>query len=86
MNARLALFTLVAAVALSACGNKGPLVLPDRPEDTTTPATDAAPADATDTAPASEESPPATEPTESAPTEDTATPATPEPLPQDDND
>ena len=81
MNARLALFTLVAAVALSACGNKGPLVLPDRPEDTTTPATDAAPADATDTAPASEENPPATEPTE-----DTDAPATPEPLPQDDND
>ena len=81
MNARPNAAYASRAVALSACGNKGPLVLPDRPEDTTTPATDAAPADATDTAPASEENPPATEPTE-----DTDAPATPEPLPQDDND
>lgn len=77
---------IAAAVALSACGNKGPLVLPDRPDDTTTPAAESVPADATDTAPASEENPPATEPTKSAPTEDTDTPAVPEPLPQDDND
>lgn len=30
-TARLALFTLAATLTLSACGNKGPLVLPDKP-------------------------------------------------------
>ncbi len=44
----LALSTLAAALVLSACGNKGPLVLPDK-----TPAGDTvAPAPATESAPA----------------------------------
>lgn len=48
-TASLALPLLAATLALSACGNKGPLVLPDKPKpaDTvapTTPATPAAPA------------------------------------------
>jgi predicted small lipoprotein YifL len=81
MNARSAFLMLAAALALSACGNKGPLVLPDRPDDSAAPAVDAAPAAPTDTAPASEESPPATEPAE-----DSDAPPAAEPLPQDDSD
>ena len=38
MNRRLALasavFAIVSLLALSGCGNKGPLVLPDKPADT----------------------------------------------------
>ncbi len=42
MNRRLALvsaaFAIVLPLALSGCGNKGPLVLPDKPADTAVPA------------------------------------------------
>ncbi|MDN5780623.1 MAG: lipoprotein [Luteimonas sp.] len=78
---RLSLLTIAAALALSGCGNKGPLVLPDAPdeaaapvaaEDGTEPATDA-------NAPA-EDAEPATEPA------DEDAPVEPEPLPQDDGD
>ena len=80
-NTRLALLLLAAALALSACGNKGPLVLPDKPAETTTPSTEAAP---TGTAPANaaptSETTPAT-----VPAEDSSTPVTPEVLPQEDD-
>ncbi|MGH8031602.1 MAG: LPS translocon maturation chaperone LptM [Luteimonas sp.] len=35
MNTRLILLSVTAALALSACGNKGPLVLPDKPVEIT---------------------------------------------------
>jgi len=80
-STRLALLLLATAVALSACGNKGPLVLPDKPAETTTPATEAAPIDTspTDTAPTSETTP------ATVPAEDSGTPVAPEPLPQEDD-
>jgi diaminopimelate decarboxylase len=78
---RLTLLSIAAALALSGCGNKGPLVLPDAPdeaeapvaaEDGTEPAADASePADAAE---------PATEPA------DEDVPVEQEPLPQDDGD
>lgn len=47
MNRRLALasavFAIVLPLALSGCGNKGPLVLPDPPADTAVPAEAPAP-------------------------------------------
>jgi predicted small lipoprotein YifL len=80
-NTRLALLLLAAAVALSACGNKGPLVLPDKPAETPTPSTEAAPIDTSpaDTAPTSETAP------ATVPEEDGGTPVAPEPLPQEDD-
>ena len=54
-NTCLVLLLLAISMALSACGNKGPLVLPDKPEaatavpaTSTPPATDTAPADQAD--------------------------------------
>jgi len=78
---RLTLLSIAASLALSGCGNKGPLVLPDAPdeaaapvdaEDVTEPATDAG-------APV-EDAEPATAPT------DEDAPVEPEPLTQDDGD
>lgn len=52
MNQRAPRFPVVilliaAALALPACGNKGPLVLPDEPDQSTTPAGDTGTDDAT---------------------------------------
>ena len=44
MNARLPLFLTALVLGLSACGNKGPLVLPTQPASTSTTAKPAAPA------------------------------------------
>lgn len=83
MNARLArfqviAFLIVAVLALPACGNKGPLVLPDEPAETAAPVEAAAPAD---TAPAgdagSADEPPAD-------TTDEADPPVAAPPPEDD--
>jgi predicted small lipoprotein YifL len=53
MNRRLALtsavFVIVLPLALSGCGNKGPLVLPGAPAETTVPAETSAPATAPET-------------------------------------
>ncbi len=80
---RMRLLSIAAALALAGCGNKGPLVLPDAPEDAeASVAADQAAAaadEAVDTAPADTE--PAIEPLD-----DTDVPAEPEPLPQDDGD
>lgn len=42
MNRRLALALIVLSLLLSACGNKGPLVLPDKPDQPAPTADDAA--------------------------------------------
>lgn len=83
MNARLARFQFIAfliaaALALSACGNKGPLVLPDEPDETAAPVEEAAPAD---TAPA-DDADSADEPP--ADTTDEADPPAAAPPPEDD--
>ncbi|HVI58603.1 MAG TPA: lipoprotein [Luteimonas sp.] len=77
---RFALLALAAALALSACGNKGPLVLPEKPADEApagetapaTPAADTVPADITP--PAADTTPPADDggqaPAEPAPPQD----------------
>jgi predicted small lipoprotein YifL len=73
---RFALLALVAALALSACGNKGPLVLPEKPADEApageaAPATDTVPTDTTP--PAEDTAPPAADgevPAEPAPPQD----------------
>lgn len=82
---------LAAALALTACGNKGPLVLPEKPADQA-PASDEAQPAAADSTPADESVPAddATPADEAAPTDDATpqdddgsqTPA--EPAPQDD--
>ena len=64
MNRRLALtsavFVIALPLALSGCGNKGPLVLPGAPAETTVPAETPTPAPAPEaTVPASKTTPPA---------------------------
>jgi len=81
---RLSLLTIVAALALAGCGNKGPLVLPDAPEDAEAPVAadgaDAAVEDGTDAPPADDADATA------EPVDDADTLVEPEPLPQDDGD
>lgn len=97
---RLSLLTIAAALALAGCGNKGPLVLPDEPEDAATSvAADEADAAAAD----ADEAPVDGTTTDGTTTDDTTTedpqpvddtgtpvdpdaPVEPEPLPQDDGD
>src|SRR3546814_9846224 len=80
---RLSLLTIAAALALAGCGNKGPLVLPDAPEEE-------APVvvDETDTAanPAAGGAEAATDEdtTDGGAIDDPDAPVEPEPLPQDD--
>jgi len=83
---RLSLLTIVAALALAGCGNKGPLVLPDAPEDAEAPvAADGADAAVEDETGA--DAPPADDADATAePVDDADTPVEPEPLPQDDGD
>lgn len=64
-DARLALVSLAVTLVLAACGNKGPLVLPDKPKPQTSPAT---------TTPKTETPP------ENAPVDPDAPPAAPLPL------
>jgi len=86
---RLSLLTIAAALALAGCGNKGPLVLPEAPNEAEAPvaadeADAAADTSAGDTAPneaATDAGEPAAEPVD-----DTEAPIEPEPLPQDDGD
>lgn len=80
---RLSLLSIAAALALAGCGNKGPLVLPDAPEDAETSVT----ADQADAA--AEEADEAVDDTrvdDAEPVDDTDVPIEPEPLPQDDGD
>lgn len=71
-NIRLLLFPIAAALALSACGNKGPLVLPDKPAESATPA---------------DEGTPTSQPPPPANSDETKKPETPpEPLPLDNDD
>lgn len=67
MNPRLALtsavFVIALPLALSGCGNKGPLVLPGAPAETTVPAESSAPAPASEaTVPTPEPAPETTAP------------------------
>ena len=66
MNRRLALtsaaFMIALPLALSGCGNKGPLVLPGAPDETTVPAETAAPAPAPETTVPTPETAPETTP------------------------
>jgi predicted small lipoprotein YifL len=81
---RLVLFMIAAALALSACGNKGPLVLPEKPAGQA-PASDEAQPATGDATPAGESVPAddATPADETTPQDDgSQTPA--EPAPQDD--
>lgn len=55
-NIRLALLPIAAALVLAACGNKGPLVLPDKPAASAAPAGQAGPV--SETPPATTETPP----------------------------
>ena len=92
---RLSLLMIAAALALAGCGNKGPLVLPDEPEDAGTSVAadeaDAAAADA-DEAPVDGTTTDDTTTEDPQPVDDTGTPVDPdapvepEPLPQDDGD
>jgi predicted small lipoprotein YifL len=85
MKTSLALPLLAAVLMLSACGNKGPLVLPDKPADTTTPA-DATPVPAdpaaTPETPANPDMP--VVPVTPAPAANPDTPTPAQPLPADD--
>ena len=72
---RLSLLTIAAALALAGCGNKGPLVLPDAPDEAEAPVA-ADEANEADEADANVE----------ASADDTDAPVEPEPLPQDDGD
>lgn len=86
---RLSLLTIAAALALAGCGNKGPLVLPDAPEEAETPvAVDEADAAANASAGDATTDETATGETDAAaePIDDTDAPVDPEPLPQDDGD
>ncbi|NOT87827.1 MAG: sugar transporter [Lysobacter sp.] len=62
MNRRLALataaFAIVLPLALSGCGNKGPLVLPDAPAETAVPAEASVPEPAPEATPAPAATPP----------------------------
>src|SRR3546814_16499131 len=74
---RLSLLTIAAALALAGCGNKGPLVLPDAPDEAEAPvaadeANEAVDESADDTDPAAE------------PIDDPDAPVEPDPLPPDD--
>lgn len=85
---RLTLLSIAAALALSGCGNKGPLVLPDTPEEVETPvAADEADGDAAldDTATDGAATDGA-EADAAGSMDDTDAPVEPEPLPQDDGD
>ena len=75
------LLSIAAALALTGCGNKGPLVLPDAPDATEAPvaAQESAEPAAGSVEPAGAAAP-ATEPA------DGNVPVEPEPLPQDDGD
>ena len=81
---RLSLLTIAAALALAGCGNKGPLVLPEAPDEAQAPAT----VDETDVAPMDQD--PADDGTTgdsiAEPVDDTDAPTEPEPLPQDGGD
>jgi predicted small lipoprotein YifL len=80
---RLSLLTIAAALALAGCGNKGPLVLPDAPDEAEAPvAVDEV--DEPDTA--VDESAEAAADPAAEPIDDTDAPVEPEPLPQDDGD
>lgn len=82
---RLTLLSIAAALALSGCGNKGPLVLPDAAEDAEVPV-DAEDAD-TAAAQADEAGVDDAVTDGTEPPDDTgAPPVEPEPLPQDDGD
>lgn len=63
-----------ALLALSACGNKGPLVLPEKPAPVTTPAPAAEPA-ADPTQPAAAGEPGATPPVQTTPQDGTTAPS-----------
>lgn len=91
---RLTLLSIAAALALAGCGNKGPLVLPDAPDEAETPvaadetdaAADASADDTATDAATTDDTDPLAEPVDDgdAPVEDT--PVEPEPLPPDDGD
>jgi predicted small lipoprotein YifL len=87
---RLTLLSIAAALALSGCGNKGPLVLPDAQEEAETPvAADEADAADTDTGDAAlgDTTTDGTEAVDDTGSlDDTDAPVEPEPLPQDDGD
>ncbi|KAF1697167.1 LPS translocon maturation chaperone LptM [Pseudoxanthomonas koreensis] len=77
MNTKTLCAAAVIALLLAACGNKGPLVMPQKPvpveQESTAPPADATPtpaadpADATATPPADPPADPATDPTDPAP-------------------
>lgn len=71
MNRRLvfAIAAILLPLGLAGCGNKGPLVLPSAPAETSVPAVQ------TETAPAAEPAATDTAPIEPAPTEPTPPPA-----------
>lgn len=76
---RLTLLSIAAALALSGCGNKGPLVLPDAPDEAEAPvAPDEGTEPAADAGTPAEDAGSATEPA------DDGAPVEPEPLPLDD--
>jgi predicted small lipoprotein YifL len=78
---RLTLLSIAAALALSGCGNKGPLVLPDAPDEAEAPA-----AAEQGTQPAADASEPADDAEPAPEPADENAPVEPEPLPQDDGD
>jgi predicted small lipoprotein YifL len=80
---RLSLLTIAAALALAGCGNKGPLVLPDAPDEAEVPVA-VGEVDEPDTA--VDESADAAADPAAEPIDDTDAPVEPEPLPQDDGD
>ena len=87
---RLSLLTIAAALALAGCGNKGPLVLPDAPDEAEAPvaADEANEADEADANVEASADDTATDDADPAadPADDTDAPVEPEPLPQDDGD
>ena len=87
---RLTLLLIAAALALSGCGNKGPLVLPDAPEEAETPVAadeaDAAAAENGDAALGDTTTDGAEAVDDTGSQDDTDAPVEPEPLPQDDGD
>jgi predicted small lipoprotein YifL len=78
---RLSLLTIAAALALAGCGNKGPLVLPDAPDEAQAPV-----AAEGGTDPAADASVPADDAEPATEAADADAPVEPEPLPQDDGD
>ncbi len=86
---RLTLLSIAAALALSGCGNKGPLVLPDAAEDAGVPVAEEEADTAADQADEAAVDDALTDdaPTDGGETPDDAdAPIDPEPLPQDDGD